>query len=569
MKNWKIGTRIGAGFGLIILIAIAVGLFAIAKVGAIQKSADIVALNALPRVYLVGQVQSHQLAAMTLLLRHIESDDKETKATIEQELRSTSAENTALLSDYEKLILTDKGRELFEEAKAARAAFNAYRTEILDVSREGTPEARKQAVAMVETKGKPLLDKSVEAQNTLIAHDKDLADKAAAESQAQVASTRAGIFICLGVAVLIAVSISLFVVRSITQPLAKALEVLENVADGDLTGTVDISSTDEVGQMLVAMRKMVENVSRTVLEITRSATSVASGSQEMSSTSQSLSQGASEQAASAEETSASIEEMSASIQQNSDNARQTDKIASKASEDARAGGEAVGKTVKAMKEIAEKVTIIDEISRKTDLLALNAAVEAARAGEHGKGFAVVASEVRKLAERSQTAAAEIGRLISDGVQLADGAGILLGRLVPDIQKTAELVREIAAASAEQSTGSSQISKAIQQLDQVIQQNASAAEEMSTGSAELAGQAEILQAAISFFKVNSDMEDVTPRLRASRKTRPGSTSQRGANQGRPAPRQESARGFAAHGVEIELGSHSVAADRLDHEFTTYK
>ena len=128
MKNWKIGTRIGAGFGLIILIAIAVGLFAIAKVGAIQKSADIVALNALPRVYLVGQVQSHQLAAMTLLLRHIESDDKETKATIEQELRSTSAENTALLSDYEKLILTDKGRELFEEAKAARAAFNAYRT---------------------------------------------------------------------------------------------------------------------------------------------------------------------------------------------------------------------------------------------------------------------------------------------------------------------------------------------------------------------------------------------------------------------------------------------------------
>jgi len=225
--------------------------------------------------------------------------------------------------------------------------------------------------------------------------------------------------------------------------------------------------------------------------------------------------------------------------------------------------------VKAMKEIAEKVTIIDEISRKTDLLALNAAVEAARAGEHGKGFAVVASEVRKLAERSQTAAAEIGRLISDGVQLADGAGTLLGRLVPDIQKTAELVREIAAASAEQSTGSSQISKAIQQLDQVIQQNASAAEEMSTGSAELAGQAEILQAAISFFKVNSDMEDVTPRLRASRKTRPGSTSQRGANQGRPAPRQESARGFAAHGVEIELGSHSVAADRLDHEFTTYK
>ena len=171
--------------------------------------------------------------------------------------------------------------------------------------------------------------------------------------------------------------------------------------------------------------------------------------------------------------------MTASVQQNADNAKQTDKIASKAAEDAQASGEAVERTVQAMQEIAEKINIIEEIARKTDLLALNAAVEAARAGEHGKGFAVVASEVRKLAERSQTAAAEISRLTAGGVGTAEGAGQLLTKLVPDIRKTAELVREIAAASAEQSTGANQVNKAIQQLDQVIQQNSSASEEMAS------------------------------------------------------------------------------------------
>ena len=195
--------------------------------------------------------------------------------------------------------------------------------------------------------------------------------------------------------------------------------------------------------------------------------------------------------------------MSSSIQQNADNAHQTNTIAAKAATDAQASGEAVIKTVSAMKEIAEKIGIIEEIARKTDLLALNAAVEAARAGEHGKGFAVVASEVRKLAERSQTAAAEIGKLSSSGVSLADGAGQMLVKLVPDIRKTADLVQEISAASTEQNSGASQINKAIQQLDQVIQQNAASSEEMASTSEELSSQAEQLQSTIAFFKLDSD------------------------------------------------------------------
>ena len=288
----------------------------------------------------------------------------------------------------------------------------------------------------------------------------------------------------------------------------------EQISNGNLTVEVAVLSKEDV--LGASLSKMVANLRRVVGEVSSAANNVASGSQEMSATAQQLSQGATEQSASAEECTSSMEEMTSSIQQNADNAQQTNKIAAKASQDAQASGEAVSKTVSAMKEIAEKIGIIEEIARKTDLLALNAAVEAARAGEHGKGFAVVASEVRKLAERSQTAAAEISKLSSGGVALAEGAGDMLAKLVPDIRKTADLVQEISAASTEQNSGTSQINKAIQQLDQVIQQNAAASEEMASTSEELSSQAEQMQSTIAFFKLDAHAEirDAKPRAKST-------------------------------------------------------
>ena len=243
---------------------------------------------------------------------------------------------------------------------------------------------------------------------------------------------------------------------------------------------------------------MVAKLKDVINNVKLSIENVASGAQAMSASSEEMSQGASEQAAAAEEASSSVEQMTANIRQNADNAMQTEKIAIQASGDAKAGGQSVNETVSAMKEIAGKIMIIEEISRQTNLLALNAAIEAARAGEHGKGFAVVAAEVRKLAERSQKAAGEINELSTNSVEVAEKAGTVLGALVPNIQKTAELVQEIAASSREQDAGADQISKSIQQLDAVIQQNASASEEMASTSEELSGQSEQLAEMIAFF-----------------------------------------------------------------------
>ena len=288
--------------------------------------------------------------------------------------------------------------------------------------------------------------------------------------------------------------------KYIERPLSQGVDVANKLAQGDLDVTIEPNSEDEIGHLQKAIKNMAESFTDIVHEVQSAVSNVAAGSEELSATSEQMTQGATEQAASAEQASAAMEEMSGNIKQNADNAQHTERLATQAAKDAEQGGEAVAQTVAAMKEIADKILIIEEIARQTNMLALNAAIEAARAGDHGKGFAVVADAVRKLAERSQTAASEISNLSTSSVQIAENAGEMLNKIVPDIRKTSELVQEINAASAEQSTGADQINTSLQQLDQVIQQNASASEELSSTAEELSAQAEQLQQAISYFRV---------------------------------------------------------------------
>jgi methyl-accepting chemotaxis protein len=338
---------------------------------------------------------------------------------------------------------------------------------------------------------------------------------------------------------LIAVVAASWIAVSISRGLSSAVGLANAVAIGDLSQTIAVKSKDEIGDLVTALNSMTANLNATaavadaiangdltveakplsekdtlgialenmvvklrevVGQVTGAAENMSSGSQELSASAEQLSQGSTEQASSTEEASSSMEEMAANVKQNAENASTTEKIAAQSAKDAEASGVAVGRAVDAMQTIAAKINIVQEIARQTDLLALNAAVEAARAGEHGKGFAVVASEVRKLAERSQAAAAEIGTLSVDTVKVAQEAGAMLAKLVPDIKKTAELVEEITAACREQDVGSTQINQAIQQLDKVTQQNAAASEQVSATSEELAAQAEQLQTTIAFFRL---------------------------------------------------------------------
>ena len=311
-----------------------------------------------------------------------------------------------------------------------------------------------------------------------------------------------------GILLFSVIIIRFIIKRLITLPLRNVVSIVTEISQGNLAVEIDVrgKGQDEVGLLTRSMNTMIKKLRDVVGQVQSGSDNVASGSEELSSSSEVLSQGATTQASHLEEITSSMEEMGSNINQNADNAAQAEKIANQVALDAEEGGSQVQDTVRAMQDIAGKITIIEEIARQTNLLALNAAIEAARAGDAGKGFAVVAAEVRKLAERSGEAAKEIGERSAGSLDIAEKAGTMLEKLVPEIRKTAELVQEISSASKEQTAGAAQINQAISQLDQIVQQNASSAEEISSTAQNLASQAQHLQDSMSFFRVGDDIDE---------------------------------------------------------------
>ncbi len=454
------------------------------------------------------------------------------------------------LAAVKSLTHTAEGHDLLSKINSAWKSFQQVNDKVIALAQKEDLAKDQASVELASTEGTQKID-AVDSLMAKLADEKDHNGKVAfLQSNALYAKSRLFMITAILFAVFFGIGLGVFISRIISKPIVECVNVANLLAEGHLDMQIDASGKDETGQLMTAMDNMVGRLREIVSDVRMAADNVAAGSEELSATAEQMSQGATEQAASAEEVSSSMEQMSSNIRQNADNAMQTERIAVKSAQDAREGGQSVTHTVTAMKEIAGKISIIEEIARQTNLLALNAAIEAARAGEHGKGFAVVASEVRKLAERSQTAAAEISKLSVSSVDVAEKAGAMLQSIVPDIQKTADLVQEISSACNEQNSGADQINKALQQLDQVIQQNASASEEMASTSEELQSQAVQLQTSIAFFKITN-----------GNGARAAGTASNGARQG--VERNGNGRGRAKAPYKANLAHLAPGALRVTH------
>jgi methyl-accepting chemotaxis protein len=589
-SNMKVATRLAIGFSTVVILLLILSVVSVLRMGAMDDGVDRIMEDRYPKVVLATEASTRTLdngrQLRSMMLSSTDEEREKYKAVAE----ANRVRVADVLAKMDKLITSEKGRQLFKEVTDRSAVLNPAYNELYALMKGD----QKKALDYMKDQFVSANNAYLAALDTLVKYQNQLMDEERVRSSEIYESTRMMMIVLSVAAIVIASAMAWAITASLVKSLGGepgyAAELMQRISNGDLSGEVQTKPGDQ-GSLLLAVKEMVfklkqvidgqrtvvaaanrgnfearvdlnglqgfqremgeglnqlatttgasiddvvrvmgamsegdltqtidkhyegafgelkeyanntmAKLSQVVAEVNTNAEGLAAASEEVSATAQSLAQAASEQAASVEETSASVEQMTASVAQNTDNAKVTDAMASRAAHEATEGGDAVRSTVAAMKQIAAKVLIIDDIAYQTNLLALNAAIEAARAGEHGKGFAVVAAEVRKLAERSQIAAQEIGEVATGSVQLAEQAGQMLGSMVPNIKKTSDLVQEITAASEEQSSGLAQINAAIGQLSQTTQQNAAGSEQLASTAEEMSSQAEELQQAMSFFKV---------------------------------------------------------------------
>jgi methyl-accepting chemotaxis protein len=500
LNNLKVGTRLAVSYGLMITLTLVIG--AMAAYNTSQFTAQVESIgqkNTRGAVYLAN-VEDAVWQLRYGISQYIAVPNADARAAIVKDTSKWLAKIDENLAFFRKSERAKEEMDVLSEFTESYKQYVEARPRWLQLYGDGKiEEAAEWRSKTIFASGAAMvraLGKLVELQQ----RSSDVIEKQAIDN---ANTLRTVLITAIVLAILIGSVTAIQIARSLLKQFggepSYAVEITNRIAQGDLTVDVQVKAGDQ-SSLLATIRAMATNLAQVVGNVRASAESLSAASEQVSATAQTMSQASSEQAASVEETSASVELMTASITQNTENAKVTDGMASKVAKDAAEGGQAVEQTVAAMKQIAKRISIIDDIAYQTNLLALNAAIEAARAGEHGKGFAVVAGEVRKLAERSQVAAKEIGEMAGGSVAVAEKAGKLLTEMVPSIKKTSDLVQEIAAGSEEQSTSVGQVNTSMTQLNQITQQNASSSEELAATAEEMSGQAENLQQLMGFFKV---------------------------------------------------------------------
>lgn len=518
--NMKVGTRLGIGFGIVVMLLIGMTLFGIYRMSSLNDGTSLLVNDRYPKVVLANEILDginfNALAMRNLL---ITEDPEKIKAAL-SEIKSNVARVGEKIAQLDKTISTEKGKQVFSDVKEARSKYVVTQTEFLKLISEGKKQEASEYLLSSVVQAQTAYFSQVQNLIALIGTIMVKSGEDAAQSYHNSRNMLSGIAI---VAVLLACAFAYWTTRSITRPLNQAVQIARTIADGDLTSHIQVESTDETGQLLQALKDMNNSLVRIVAQVRTGTDTIASASTQIAAGNLDLSSRTEEQASSLEETAASMEELTSTVKQNADNARQANQLAAEASDVAIKGGEVVSEVVSTMssinnssKKIVDIISVIDGIAFQTNILALNAAVEAARAGEQGRGFAVVASEVRNLAQRSAAAAKEITVLIGDsvdqvsaGTELVNKAGSTMSEVVNSVRRVTDIMAEITAASHEQSTGIEQVNQAIAQMDEVTQQNAALVEEAAAAAASLEDQAANLSELVDVFRIDSTQIVATP------------------------------------------------------------